>query len=124
MDGKRYKIAASLIFATVLFGAGAGRGSDAFVAGVTDLPLMPGLHPLPEATLIFDKPNGRIVQAAATGAGSRDKLWEFYDETLPQLGWHRRGPAHFTRDGERLRITVEKNDSQLPVRFAMAPGSE
>ncbi|HEY9548625.1 MAG TPA: hypothetical protein VIR45_03910 [Kiloniellaceae bacterium] len=43
---------------------GAGRG---YVAGIPDLPLMPGLKELPDSGLVFDKPGGRIVEAFARG---------------------------------------------------------
>src|SRR3546814_11270477 len=36
---------------------GAGSG---YVAGIPDLPLMPGLKELPDSGLVFDKPGGRI----------------------------------------------------------------
>ncbi len=99
-------------------------GGERFLAGVTDLPLMPGLREVEDAALIFDKPDGRLIKAAATGNASEPALWQFYDETLPQLGWRRLGHGHFARDGETLRIVVEKNDSNLTVRFAIAPGNE
>ncbi|MDA1098312.1 MAG: hypothetical protein O2967_04945 [Proteobacteria bacterium] len=95
-----------------------------FLAGVEDLPLMPGLREIPEATMIFDKPAGRLVQAMAQGEGNQAALWQFYDETLPQLGWRRAASGYFVRDGEGLRISVEKHGATLTVRFAIAPISE
>lgn len=124
MVGKNIVLAAFLATALAMPSAASGQRSDGFVAGVTDVPLMPGLREIPEATLVFDKPDGRLVRAAARGQGRRAALWEFYAETLPQLGWRRLGRGHFVRDGESLRISVEKNGSNLIVRFAIAPGSE
>lgn len=98
--------------------------SNGFVAGVTDLPLMPGLLEVREATLVFDKLDGRLVRAVATGIATVPAVWRFYEETLPQLGWRRLAKGRFSRDGERLAIEVEKNDSKLTVRFAIAPQSE
>ena len=63
-------------------------------------------------------------QAIASGESDLAALWRFYNETLPQLGWRRLATGHFVRDGEGLRITVEKNDARLTVRFAIAPGTE
>jgi hypothetical protein len=140
MLGKINLLAAGLLWGWVMLSAAPGLGDSGFIAGVTDLPLMPGLREIPEATLIFDKPDGRLVRATATveradgGAdgGAAAKLWRFYGATLPQLGWRQRGRGsnqgggwgEYFRDGEVLRIEVEKNDSILTVRFAIAPGSE
>ena len=37
--------------------------ADEFVAGTEDVPLMPGLTPVQGSSLVFDKPQGRIVEA-------------------------------------------------------------
>src|SRR3546814_10516414 len=41
----------------------AGDAPGAYVAGIPDLQLMPGLKELPHGGLVFDKPGGRIVEA-------------------------------------------------------------
>jgi hypothetical protein len=95
-----------------------------FVPGVADLPLMEGLEADPNATLVFDKPEGRIVEAAATGAVSPEAVIAFYAATLPQLGWLREGPALYTREGEVLRITIEpapRPGAPLRLIFAIEP---
>ncbi len=136
MIGKR--IIAALLLAPWLLltapiaGTGVTAADEAFLAGVADLPLMPGLREIPDATMIFDKPHGRLIQAAAvSGNGSANSpsislaaLWRFYDATLPQLGWRRAGQGYFVRDGEGLRISAEKNGPIITVRFAIAPGTE
>jgi hypothetical protein len=137
MIGKRIIFAALLmpwlLLTAPMVGTGASAADDAFLAGTADLPLMPGLREIPEATMVFDKPDGRLIQAVAVSkingtanspAISPAALWRFYDETLPQLGWRRAGQGFFVRDGEGLRISVEKNGPALTVRFAIAPGTE
>ena len=124
MIGKRIIIAGLLALCLLLLGPITGRADGGFLAGVEDLPLMPGLREIPEETLIYDKLDGRLVQAIASGESDLAALWRFYNETLPQLGWRRLATGHFVRDGEGLRITVEKNDAMLTVRFAIAPGTE
>src|SRR5262249_36400359 len=42
-------------------------GAQSYVPGTEDVPLMPGLA-ADDSALIFDKPQGRIVEAAARGA--------------------------------------------------------
>lgn len=124
MIGKRIIIAALVIPWFLSLTPIMGHAEDGFLPGVEDLPLMPELRELPEARLIFDKPDGRLVQAMASGDISPAALWRFYDETLPQLGWHRRARGHFVRDGEELHISAKKSGETLMVRFAIAPGSE
>jgi hypothetical protein len=61
-------------------------------------PLAEGLVELPEAGIVFDKPQGRIVQMTATHSRqiTQEKLIAFYSHSLPNLGWQ----AH---DAEQAR---------------------
>ncbi len=100
------------------------RAADAFVAGLEDLPLMPGLATVDGAGLVFDEPQGRIVEAYAKGKTSRGQVLSFYAGTLPQLGWSKIGPAEYRREGERLRIEFKEKagEGELTVRFFLSPG--
>lgn len=124
MIGRRIVIGLALVSWLLPLAPLAGRADGGFLAGVQDLPLMPGLREIPELTVVFDKPNGRLVRAIAKGESTPASLWRFYDETLPQLGWRRLATGQFVRDGESLRISVRKNGAILTVRFAIAPGTE
>jgi hypothetical protein len=94
---------------------------DAYVAGIADLPLMPGLEPLPDSGLVFDKPGGRIVEAYAEGAVTRQAVLGFYDRTLPQLGWRREAAGTYLREGERLRLDVAEDGGGVTVHFRLFP---
>ena len=94
---------------------------DGFIAGVEDLPLMPGLSEIADAGLVFDKPSGRIVEAFAEGAVSRQAVESFYDSTLPQLGWSPQPDRTFQRDGERLLIKVREGAEGVTVEYRLAP---
>lgn len=105
---------------------GAVGGEPArFVAGLEDLPLMPGLEAMRGTGVRFDTPQGRIVEAYATGPVTRGAIEAFYAETLPQLGWREAGAGVWLRDGEALKLEiVEPSGSrgQTPiVRFALSP---
>jgi hypothetical protein len=39
--------------------------ADAFFQSVNDIPLMPGLNEITDQEMVFDKPEGRIAEAAA-----------------------------------------------------------
>ena len=103
--------------------------ADAFVAGTSDLPLMPGLRALPGDGTVFDAPGGRIVEAWAEGSVARDAVLAFYGATLPQLGWSAAGTDRFRREGEVLRLDFPmqaprggRTPGTLLIRFYLSPG--
>ena len=124
---RRFILAA--VFAVALAGAcGVGAGAQdagiAFVSGIEDLPLMPGLKEVDETTMVFDTPGGRIVEAFASGPVSREQVVGFYAATLPQLGWATAGGTRFRREGETLELhfaDAPVGAGRLTVRFALAP---
>lgn len=89
-----------------------------FVPGLGDVPAMPGLAATGEEPLVFDKPDGRIVQAVLTGRVDRKAVTTFYDQTMPQLGWTRTAERTFIREGEELRLEFAGTSS---VRFVLKP---
>lgn len=102
----------------------AAVAGERFVAGVTDLPLMPGFHLVHEETVIFEKPAGRFVHVVVTGEHTVEAFWQFYGDTLPQLGWHTVKQELFVRDGESLIINVEEYGSKLIARFTVVPNGK
>lgn len=82
---------------------------------------MPGLSQLAGNSVLFDTPQGRIVQASAIGDMSRLELLQFYVETLPQLGWTRVSEEEFQREGEQLRFEFKSVPGGLEVRFLVEP---
>ncbi len=95
-------------------------GIARFFAEIDDLPVMEGLTERPGG-LVFDKPDGRLVEAYASGRLAPAAVAAFYRRTLPQLGWVRAGDLVFRRDGERLVIDFLPGDDDLSVRFMLAP---
>jgi len=97
-----------------------------YVPGTEEVPLMPGLAADEAASLVFDKPQGRIVEAEARGAVTRHAVMAFYEESLPQLGWRRTAAKtpdtkSYERDGERLSLDFDGRDGNLQVAFTLAP---
>jgi hypothetical protein len=95
--------------------------ADSFVAGTEDVPLMPGLTPVAGSALAFDKPQGRIVEAQASGNVTRAAAHQFYAASLPQLGWKPAGANAWRREGETLRLDFHGRDGDLTVGFTLSP---
>ncbi|MGH7714941.1 MAG: hypothetical protein ACREML_02985 [Vulcanimicrobiaceae bacterium] len=94
-----------------------------FVPGTEDLPLMLGLEPVAGSAVVFDKPEGRIVESSAHGDVTRYAVSRFYAQTLPQLGWQRvaGNTATWTRGSERLNLDFHGPDGDLTVSYMIAP---
>lgn len=111
----------SLALILVLLLAAPMAAAEEFVAGTEDVPLMPGLKPILGSALVFDKPEGRIIEAQAQGALSRTKVQSFYASSLPQLGWKKIGPDQWQREAERLTLDFRGEDGHLTVGFTLLP---
>ena len=89
--------------------------------GFEALPLMAGLEVEPGSAVAFDKPGGRIVEAAASGAVSASRIRSWYAEALPQLGWQPAGKGLFRREGEMLSLAVARDGRGARVAFRLYP---
>ena len=114
------RLAFLLALLALLAPTGAALAAE-FVAGTEDLPLMPGLATVAGSSLVFDKPQGRIVEAQATGKVKRRDVQSFYGATLPQLGWTAAGTNAWQREGERLRLDFHGRDGDLTIGFSLSP---
>lgn len=114
-------VALALLVTMSLAPTSGATAQAAFFSNVEDLPLMPGLREVVEEGMVFDKPEGRIVEAVAVGAIHRTAVAAFYDAALPQLGWDQTATATFARSGEVLRYRLEVVDGETAVRVSIAP---
>jgi hypothetical protein len=92
-----------------------------FVPGTEDVPVMPGLNPVADSALVFDKPQGRIVEAQFQGKLKREQIAAFYAETLPQLGWQAAGADSWQREGEILHLEFGRTEGDVTVGFSLSP---
>ncbi|HTS92497.1 MAG TPA: hypothetical protein VMG55_10880 [Stellaceae bacterium] len=96
--------------------------AEEFVPGTEDLPLMKELSPVKGTDIVFDKPEGRIVEASARGKVTRKAVETFYAATLPQLGWKPGASAGaWTRETEVLHLDISGRDGDLWVTFTLLP---
>jgi hypothetical protein len=126
MDMQRIStLAVTLMVITLMFigaaGSAPGWAAERFFAAIEDLPVMPGLEQVPDAGVSFDKPQGRIVEAAASGDVTQEAVQAFYTAVLPQLGWDAAGEGRYLRDGERLVLSLSASGRTLTVRFSLFP---
>ena len=85
--------------------------AQVFFMNLNDIPLMAGMEELPDHTLIFDKPGGRIIESAMVVQNlDRKSIESFYDQTLPQLGWIRSDQNSFIRRNEKLYLDIEEEE--------------
>lgn len=121
-------LALTLGQATPAFAGGPENGATVFIEGTEDIPLMPGLEEDVDASTTFDTPQGRLLEAYAIGAMSRQQVLRFYQETMPQLGWKRKGENTYFREGEMLTIDFPKPPGNvqgpaITVHFTLKPKS-
>ncbi len=112
-------LAAGLVVLTGL--AAQTAAAPGFVAGTEDIPLMPGLRNQESTLVVFDKPQGRIVEIEARGKVTRAAAEKFYAASLPPLGWVADGTHRWRRDGEGLRLDIKGPDGDLRVGFSLSP---
>lgn len=90
----------------LLFAAIAQASAAEYLKAVSDLPLADGLKEQADKATVFDTPIGRIVNAYATGNVKPEAVLDFYDATLPALGWDRQKAGTYHRKNEILKIDV------------------
>ena len=89
---------------------------------IDDLPLLPGLYPLPNEATIFVEPHaGRIAESDTQGMVDIDDVYRFYRHTLPHLGWQIIDSRTYHRTGEKLRIDAHADGKITTVRFSIRP---
>lgn len=112
----------ALYAASIILSSGASlAGEVRFFSELSDIPLMPGLYELTEKTVIFDKPEGRIVESSAVSETENTiNIKEFYDSSLPQLGWIRQGDS-YVRGDEILNLAVGAESGVSVLKITVSP---
>ena len=111
-----------ILFVGLFFSAFGCEAGTVFMSGFEDLPLMEGLKQSEDTAVSFDTPSGRIIEAyAQSNKIKKQEIADFYNKTLPQLGWKRmskKGSISYTREGEVLTISIE-DGTPASVRFEL-----
>jgi len=124
LNKKLYKIIVSFFLLTFLVIPLQALGQN-YLSFVADLPLPPGFVEEVDASLSFNKLEGRIVEAKARGNSSKNAVVSFYNTTLPRLGWKKYNTSGalniWLRAGEVLEIVFKEKNNILIVKFSITP---
>lgn len=97
-------------------------GETQFFSSIQDMPLMPGLYELPDQAVMFDKPQGRIIESYAVFDHlSNEDVRAYYERVLPQLGWRRIAENQYRRENETLKLSLGRHEGQNFMRIMIAP---
>lgn len=125
----KYKLYLLLIVSGILF---LPTYADAdFIEGMDDVPLPDEMSQMTQDDISFGNEETRLLEAYLTpkridkknnGRQLFKKICDFYQKSLPQLGWiyqgNRGNDLLFYREGETLEV-VKENNSPLLVRITI-----
>ena len=96
--------------------------NQAYFSVLTDIPLMPEMKELTDQAFVFDKAEGRVVEAVGfLSISDTDRPIKFYETALTQLGWKPLKTGLFQRNNEQLVVRAEKLAQGVLVRFQLSP---
>lgn len=120
----RHLILIVLALFSLVPAAAMAAGEPRFFSSVPDLPLMDGLQELTDQTVVFDKPEGRIIESVALmGAQDPASVTRYYNDSLPQFGWIKVSDDSFRRENEILKLYVETQEGKKFLHVTIAPAS-
>ena len=102
-----------------------------------DIPLMSGLVENTDEAVVFDSPEGRIINAEAQGEITAIKTFEYYRSVLPSLGWNINKDQHngmtceepaqycieAIRDQESLLLQFSASNGTSKISYSLFPNS-
>ena len=96
--------------------------ADDFIPYMDSVPLMQGFTASAEDALIFDKPEGRLVEIdiwCESNCPDNAAITDYYADGLRILGWARTGNLEFTKNDERIQIDIFSAEGgvQKIIRF-------
>lgn len=93
-----------------------------FFTALSDIPAMNGLIELEDYTLVFDKPEGRIIEMVARLEGQTiASVRSYYRSALPEMGWRRVSEDRYARGSEDMIFAFETRDGQSYARITVQP---
>lgn len=128
----------NLIFTFVAYlalGVSISSAQEGTMLNDLDLPLPAGLSENNEGAMLFDSPDGRIINAEAAGIIEGSRVFEYYKVVLPSLGWklakdHTSGLVcdvgvkyclRALREKEDLLLSIHENGDRSKINYALSP---
>ena len=93
--------------------------AQTFLPGTEDIPLMNGLQQV-EETASFDNPDERMVLISAETNLSPKKVFEFYRESLKNLGWTEQKTGQFNRGNDSFSIEITPTEKTSQIQFRLS----
>ena len=93
----------------------------AIAVELKDIPLPKGFSIIDDQSSVYDTEAGRFVDVFARGQVEVDLVHQFYARTLPSLGWSAVTQHIFTREGEKLNITIEAGGEHSFIHIWIHP---
>ena len=98
------------------------QAAISFLQYIDDVPLMEGLYESTEESMVFEKPEGRIVKTTALSQSLNvQSIEKFYAIALPQLGWHEVSENTYLRQDEKITIRYARDSDYTLVYFTLEP---
>lgn len=92
-----------------------------FLSVLPDVPLPANVIEIADSQIDFDSPDGRIIQVSAQGAMTKKAILDFYEETMPELGWEAISSNEFLREKERLTLEFSSQNQHIFIQFELSP---
>lgn len=120
-----------MMLCSITFQSIAQQNTDEAMLSDLAIPLMEGLVENKEEALLFDSPQGRIINAVASGAIEGKKIYEYYTAVLPSLGWivemrkkcdeNAELCLSAIRDKESLSLLIDVKSGTSTVTYSLSP---
>ena len=97
---------------------------DIFFDDLGDVPKMQNMQYIDEGLIVFDSPFGRFIELFVLSKDDSQKIIDYYQSSLPELGWQQQTTTQFQRYNELLVIDFFKATNQpshIIVRFTLSP---
>ena len=99
-----------------------GAAKQEYVPGTEDIPVYHGFMAINDNIMAYDSVSGRIIDAVFYSENVPVRnVQEFYDTTLPQLGWSKQKSQIYERDGEKLKLNIIERSGKTLLKFTIRP---
>lgn len=99
--------------------AGGGASAETFLKDAPDVPIIEGFVETDELGSIFERRDGRYVEAWLRGRKPADDALRLYRKTLPRYGWTIESEIRF-RDNPGPTLSFARKTEQLDITVTAA----